>query len=83
MNDDEQVSQFASKITDTLTLAVAKAEIRGALAAFQGCDDMIGECLEMAIEHEMHDDLITGLVALSEDLRMHVREKILPLRSRL
>lgn len=72
-----------TQIGDTLAIIVAKAEIRGAMAAFQGLDDLIGECLNLAMEHELHDDLIAGLTALSEDLRLHVRDNILPLRRRL
>lgn len=81
INEDEP--SFAEDPRDPMHLAIAKAEIRGALAAFAAVDALISSCAEMAMEHDMHDDLLSGLVALSEDLRMHVRDKIVPLRRRL
>lgn len=79
----ESPIEFEMSDDDGLYLAIAKAEIRGALAALAGVDELLTECLTLAMEHELHDDLITGLTAISEDLRLHVQDNILPLRERI
>lgn len=80
---DDQESWFSYSDEDPFELAVAKAEIRGAVTAFAAMDELISACAQMAMEHDLHDDLLSGLIALSEDLRLHVRDKIVPLKGRL